>query len=242
MKEILQGLFDTQGTTEFLLRALTALILGSLIGFERQWTRHPAGLTNILVCLGSFFFTSFSFVFTADPLLRDIRDITRVAAQVVTGIGFLGAGVIMRQGLNIKGLNTAATIWCSGSIGVLCAYGNLWLPIVATIAVLVVNVFLHPIASKIRHHRTGQAELEEKQGIIRIICEPDREFYVRSLLMQMVAAESIVLKNLNTSDTEGKIKIKATVSADETQEEALEKIIARLSVEKGVVSAGWFDL
>lgn len=242
MEEVLHRLFETDGTVEFLVRALTALVLGSLIGFERQWTRHPAGLTNILVCLGSFFFTSFSFIFTTDPLLRDIRDITRVAAQVVTGIGFLGAGVIMRQGLNIKGLNTAATIWCSGSIGVLCAYGNLWLPIVATIAVLVVNVFLHPIASKIRHHRTGQAELEEKQGIIRLICEPDREFYVRSLLMQMVAAESIVLKNLNTSDTEGKIKIKATVSADETQEEALEKIIARLSVEKGVVSAGWFDL
>lgn len=114
MAQILERLFQSQGTTEFLLRALTALILGSLIGFERQWTRHPAGLTNILVCLGSFFFTSFSFIFTSDPLLHDIRDITRVAAQVVTGIGFLGAGVIMRQGLNIKGLNTAATIWCSG--------------------------------------------------------------------------------------------------------------------------------
>ena len=242
MAQILERLFQSQGATEFLLRALTALILGSLIGFERQWTRHPAGLTNILVCLGSFFFTSFSFIFTSDPLLHDIRDVTRVAAQVVTGIGFLGAGVIMRQGLNIKGLNTAATIWCSGSIGVLCAYGNLWLPIIATVAVLVVNVFLHPIAAKIRNHRSNKGEVEEKEGLIRIICERDKEFYVRSLLMQMVAAESIVLKNLQTSDTEDKIKIKATVVADESQDETLEKIIARLSVEKGVVSAGWFEL
>ena len=78
--------------------------------------------------------------------------------------------------------------------------------------------------------------------MIRIICERDKEFYVRSLLMQMVAAESIVLKNLQTSDTDDKIKIKATVVADETQDETLEKIIARLSVEKGVVSAGWFEL
>ena len=242
MAEIFEKLFTTEGTTEFFVRAIAALILGSLIGFERQWTRHPAGLTNILVCLGSFFFTSFSFIFTSDPLLHDIRDITRVAAQVVTGIGFLGAGVIMRQGLNIKGLNTAATIWCSGSIGVLCAYGNLWLPIVATIAVLIVNVFLHPIASKIRDHRSGKMELEEKEGLIRIICEPDKEFYVRSLLMQMVAAESIVLKNLQTSETDGKIKIKATVVADETQDETLEKIIARLSMEPGVISAGWYEL
>ena len=242
MAQIVEKLFATDGTTEFLLRAIVALVLGSLIGFERQWTRHPAGLTNILVCLGSFFFTSFSFVFSTDMQLSNIRDITRVAAQVVTGIGFLGAGVIMRQGLNIKGLNTAATIWCSGSIGVLCAYGNMWLPVIATFAVLVVNVFLHPIAAKIRDHRSGKLELEEKEGLIRIICEPDKEFYVRSLLMQMVAAESIVLKNLQTSDTDGKVKLKATVSADETQDETLEKIIARLSVEKGVISAGWYEL
>ena len=244
MGHLIDKLFTPEGESvmEFMLRALTALMLGSLIGFERQWTRHPAGLTNILVCLGSFFFTSFSFVFSTDMQLSNIRDITRVAAQVVTGIGFLGAGVIMRQGLNIKGLNTAATIWCSGSIGVLCAYGNLWLPIIATLAVLVVNVALHPIAAKIRNHRSGKAEPEEKEGLIRIICDRDKEFYVRSLLMQMVAAESIVLKNLQTSDTDDKIKIKATVVADETQDETLEKIIARLSVEKGVVSAGWFEL
>lgn len=239
---LLNNLFNFNGVLEFLIRGFFSVLLGSLIGFERQWTRHPAGITNILVCIGSFFFTSFSFVFTSDPLLKDVRDVTRVAAQVVAGIGFLGAGVIMRQGLNIKGLNTAATIWCSGSIGVLCAYGNLWLPIIGTLFILIVNVGLHPIARRIRDNRIDKADKEEQEGLIRIVCDPDKEFYVRSLLMQMVAAESIVLRNLQTSDTEGKVKLKATVVAEESQEAALEKIISRLSVEKGVLSAGWYEL
>lgn len=242
MEELLNNLFATTGALEFLIRGIIALVLGSLIGFERQWTRHPAGITNILVCIGAYFFTSFSFIFIHDTQLADIRDVTRVAAQVVAGIGFLGAGVIMRQGLNIKGLNTAATIWCSGSIGVLCSYGNIWLPIAGTLLILIVNVGLHPIARKIRESRTGKAEKEEQEGLIRIVCDPDKEFYVRSLLMQMVAAESIVLRNLQTSDTEGKVKLKATVVAEESQEAALEKIISRLSVEKGVLSAGWYEL
>jgi putative Mg2+ transporter-C (MgtC) family protein len=242
LNSLFNDLFNFKGVLEFFVRGLVAVILGSLIGFERQWTRHPAGITNILVCIGSFFFTSFSFIFINDSQLKDIRDVTRVAAQVVAGIGFLGAGVIMRQGLNIRGLNTAATIWCSGSIGVLCAYGNVWLPIIGTVFILIVNVGLHPIARRIRESRTGKAEKEEQEGLIRIVCDPDKEFYIRSLLMQMVAAESIVLRNLQTSDTEGKVKLKATVIAEEAQEAALEKIIARLSVEKGVLSAGWYEL
>ena len=242
MEQLLHNLFNFDGVTEFLIRAAFAILLGSLIGFERQWTRHPAGITNILVCIGSFFFTSFSFIFTTDPLLKDIRDITRVAAQVVTGIGFLGAGVIMKQCSSIKGLNTAATVWCSGSVGILCAFGNLWLPTIATLSIVFVNVGFKPIERRIREHRTGEAEKEEQEGLIRIICDPDREFYVRSLLMQMVAAESIVLRNLQTSETEGKIKLKATFVMEASQEETLEKIIARLSVEPGILSAGWFEL
>ena len=242
MQQILHNLFNFDGVTEFLIRAAVAVALGSLIGFERQWTRHPAGITNILVCIGSFFFTSFSFVFTTDPLLKDIRDITRVAAQVVTGIGFLGAGVIMKQGSSIKGLNTAATVWCSGSVGILCAFGNLWLPTIATLSIVFVNICFKPLERKIREHRTDEAAKEEQEGLIRIICDPDREFYVRSLLMQMVAAESIVLRNLQTSETEGKIKLKATFVMEASQEETLEKIIARLSVEPGILSAGWFEL
>ena len=243
MEQVFRNLFNFDGVTEFLVRALVALALSSLIGFERQWTRHPAGITNILVCIGSFFFTSFSFIFTTDPLLKDIRDITRVAAQVVTGIGFLGAGVIMRQGLNIKGLNTAATMWCAGAIGVLCAHGTIARPIIGTVVILLINVFLRPIARRIREKRFTAVQDdndEEKVYVIRVSCYQDNEYHVRALLMQMVAAETIILRDITSTDTDDdRIKIKATIVCEGNQELEIEKMISRISVEEGVLSAGW---
>jgi putative Mg2+ transporter-C (MgtC) family protein len=92
--------------------------LSALIGFERQWRNRHAGLrTNTLVALGSASFVIF------EALVPGDASPTRVAAQVVSGIGFLGAGLIFREGLSVRGLNTAATIWCSAAIGVLAGAG-----------------------------------------------------------------------------------------------------------------------
>src|SRR5580698_3012369 len=118
--------FDVSSFTETALRLTVALLLGSAIGFERQWHQKMAGLrTNALVALGACGFCVFSaMVGQGDP--------TRVAAQVVTGIGFLGAGVILREGVNVHGLNTAATLWCSAMVGTF-AGGGFWVPsLVAT--------------------------------------------------------------------------------------------------------------
>ena len=91
-----------------------AVVLGSAIGFERQWRHRLAGLrTNTLVALGAASFVVF------EALVPDESSPTRIAAQVVSGVGFLGAGVIFREGLNVRGLNTAATLWCSAAVGVL---------------------------------------------------------------------------------------------------------------------------
>jgi putative Mg2+ transporter-C (MgtC) family protein len=90
----------------------TAVGLGAVIGFERQWRNRLAGLrTNTLVALGAA-----SFVVFAELVPGDASP-TRVAAQVVSGIGFLGAGIIFREGFNVRGLNTAATLWCSAAVG-----------------------------------------------------------------------------------------------------------------------------
>ncbi|HWX33073.1 MAG TPA: MgtC/SapB family protein [Steroidobacteraceae bacterium] len=106
---------------ESIARLSLALALGSVIGFERQWHQKMAGLrTNALVALGSCGFVVFSaMVGEGDP--------TRMASQVVTGIGFLGAGVILREGINVHGLNTAATLWCSAMVGTF-AGGGFWAP------------------------------------------------------------------------------------------------------------------
>ena len=98
----------------FVLNVGTALFLGMAIGIERQYRQRTAGLrTNALVCLGSALFVSLS------HLIDHESSPTRVAGQVASGIGFLGAGVILREGLNVRGMNTAATLWCSAAVGTL---------------------------------------------------------------------------------------------------------------------------
>ena len=102
--------------TTFLIRITICFALSILIGLERQLRHRMVGLrTNVLVCIGAFLFVYLSF---GANIVNS--DTTRIAAQVVSGIGFLGAGVILRDGSKIKGLNTAATLWCVAAIGTLC--------------------------------------------------------------------------------------------------------------------------
>ena len=132
-----------------------ALGLSAVIGFERQWRNRLAGLrTNTLVSLGAATFVIFAAVVPGDA------SPTRVAAQVVSGIGFLGAGLIFREGLNVRGLNTAATLWCSAAIGVLAGGGYLLYPTVATGFVVFVNLLLRPIVNFINRQPLTSTELE----------------------------------------------------------------------------------
>jgi putative Mg2+ transporter-C (MgtC) family protein len=130
------------------LRLLAAAALGGLIGFEREYNEQPAGFrTHILVTLGAALFTMAGAYGTAAFVdAGAVRfDPTRVAAQVVTGIGFLGAGAILRQGINIRGLTTAASIWVTASIGVAVALG-FWGPALVTTALALISLlFLRPI-------------------------------------------------------------------------------------------------
>jgi len=130
---------DLSGLGDSALRLGLALLLGCAIGFERQWHQKMAGLrTNALVALGAAGFVVFSgLVGAGDP--------TRVAAQVVTGIGFLGAGVILREGVNVHGLNTAATLWCSAMVGTLAGAGHAGPSLLAAGFVIATNLFLRPL-------------------------------------------------------------------------------------------------
>ncbi|MEI6510236.1 MAG: MgtC/SapB family protein [bacterium] len=126
---------------EILLRLALAVLLGGLIGVEREVTGKPAGLrTMVLVSLGSALFMVLS-VLVASPNF----DPTRIAAGVVTGIGFLGAGAIFREGLTVRGITTAATIWVTAAIG-LASGAGLYLPALFTLALAMVTlVLLHPL-------------------------------------------------------------------------------------------------
>lgn len=125
--------------TVFAYRIAAALAMGALVGSERQIRRRSAGLvTNALVSTGAcvFVLVSESVISPNNP------DNLRVVSQVVTGIGFLGAGVIMKDGFNVHGLNTAATLWCAAAIGCLCGYGLWKEAVVAAVAVLLINWLL----------------------------------------------------------------------------------------------------
>jgi len=132
---------------DFIIRLLIAMAAGALIGLERQLNRKSAGLrTNALVAMGSAMFVMLSLKITSESG----GDATRIIGQIVTGIGFLGAGVILHQGLNIQGLTTAATIWCSAAIGSLSAAGYYPEVLISTVAVLFVNIVFHWIDNHIR--------------------------------------------------------------------------------------------
>ena len=125
----------------FAIRLGLALILGALIGAERQWRQRMAGLrTNALVAAGAAMFVMLTALTARIP-----DDSFRIAGQIVSGIGFLGAGVILRNGLNITGLNTAATLWCSAAIGTLAGYGMYGSAITGAVAVIAANICLRPI-------------------------------------------------------------------------------------------------
>jgi putative Mg2+ transporter-C (MgtC) family protein len=127
---------------DFSLRLGVALLLGSIIGIERQYRQRMAGLrTNALVSIGASLFVMLSPLgFAGDP--------TRIAAQVVSGIGFLAGGVIFREGLSVRGLNTAATLWATAAVGTLAGFGFLMQATVGAIAVMAANVLLRPVVQR----------------------------------------------------------------------------------------------
>lgn len=126
----------TIGWPEVLLRLFVAAVLGAAIGLEREWRERQAGLrTHLLVCVGSALFTLVSAYGFSNFGAR--VDPTRIAAQIVTGIGFLGAGAIIRQGLSVRGLTTAATLWLVAAIGMAVGAGYWEGALIATAGALI---------------------------------------------------------------------------------------------------------
>ena len=126
---------------------LLALTLGAIIGLERQLRKHPAGLhTNALVSLGAAAYVLVSL------LVQEESSTLRVAAQVVSGVGFICAGVVWHEGATVRGLNTAATIWCSAAVGMLAGMGLAVAAVIAAALVLGANLVLHWI----EHHFFGE--------------------------------------------------------------------------------------
>lgn len=125
-------------TLEFLFRILLSVALGAVVGLEREITSKPAGIrTYVLVCMGSCLFTISSFYLIQEESLSS-ADATRIAAGIVTGIGFIGAGSIIATKGHVRGLTTAASLWVVSAIGLMVGLGNYVLSSAAAIIVFII--------------------------------------------------------------------------------------------------------
>lgn len=220
---------------DFTLRLLSALVFGGLIGLERQWRQRMTGLrTNALVAVGSALFIMMG------ALVPGADSQGRIASYVVSGIGFLGGGVILKDGFNIRGLNTAATLWCTAAVGTLAGLGYPLLAALGTAAVLLTNVLLRPLARKINHSPSENSE-EEILYRFRCTCRADQEAHVRALLLQNVGNTPLTLIALHSKDHESsdRVDVKAFLKTVGRRDEYLENIVTRLSLEASVTTISW---
>lgn len=248
--------------TDIALRIVLAGGCGGLIGLERQWRARTAGVrTNALVSLGAALFVvmgAFSFDGTnADP--------TRVAAQVVSGIGFLGAGVIMKQGASISGLNTAATLWTSAAVGALAGGGLFLVAVAGTAIVMLANTMLRPLG-RLLDRRTGVTGKEppEVDYVFEVRCRVEAESAVRALVFDAVHRPGFTVRSIAATDEpdgrnepggrdqpggrdrpderdgqDGAVLITASVHSDERDDRAIEEALAAVVRTEAVLAVRW---
>ena len=184
-------------------------------------------------------FTSFGYLVQGPD-----TDLTRIAAQVVSGIGFLGAGLIIREGANVRGLNTAATVWTSSAIGILCCLKQLKYAIVAALAIVVVHLVIHPLSDKIdkaRKYDKSKKENREKFYKITVVCPEEAALEIRKNIMSIIKNEpNALLHNLETIDGENnESKIKAFITTKTNNDYLIENILTKVGKAEDIIYAGW---
>ena len=217
----------------FLFRIFLSLLLGFLIGLERQLTGHPAGIRiNVLICMGTSFFTLFPMLYGSDQMFR-------VGSSIISGVGFLCSGVIFKDSGSVRGMNTAATLWCTAAIGILSSTGMYAMAISAAAILITSNLILRPLARKLNPIMDGDEM--EKQYRISVICQQEAERDVRLLLINSNPCKTLYLNHLESCDVVGnKVEIIAGYcSFGKTKNNILEGIVGRMLSIAEVSSAVW---
>jgi putative Mg2+ transporter-C (MgtC) family protein len=176
-------------------RLMVALVLGACIGTERQWRQRAAGLrTNTPVCFGAAAFVDLGL--TIAPAT------TQVIAYVVSGVGFLGAGAIMKDGGNVRGLNTAATLWCSAAVGACAGAGELLDAVFVAVLLVAINSVLRPLSRYIDQRSLSVMETHTFYRL-RLFCETEFQGEALYQLTREIAARSLVLRKTLSEKVEG---------------------------------------
>jgi putative Mg2+ transporter-C (MgtC) family protein len=191
--------------------------------------------TNALVAAGAAAFVMCGLLIDGDPSARG-----RIVSYVVSGVGFLGAGVIFKDGANVRGLNTAATVWCSAAIGALCGLGALNLAVVLTATVLFTNMVLRPLAYRL-HPVLPEATPAETRYEIQIACRLSVVAHIRTLLLSTITSLPVTLQSIHgeQDDDQDQTHIRAELTTAGRNNEAVEQVVMRLSTEDDVSTLSW---
>lgn len=221
---------------DFLFRIGLAITCGFFIGLERQMTGHVTGIkTNILICFGSCIFVLFSFL-TGDS------DVTRIAAQVVSGVGFLCSSVIIKNGVSINGLNTSATIWCTAGIGIISSLGMWKVSLIATFCLIFSNLIFYPLAEKIPVFRRFEDDTEEHIYKLCVSCHPNELKNTRKFVVDTINDSKLILTGIEIKEDDygKKTTIKATVNfIGKMDSSLLEQVISNISNNNAILGVNW---
>jgi putative Mg2+ transporter-C (MgtC) family protein len=230
----MQGWFVPNPETTRMAAALAvAFILGGLIGLERQYRQRMAGLrTNVLVAIGAAAFTA------VGVRLLGPEGGTRIIAYVVSGIGFLGAGVIMKDGGAVRGLNTAATLWCSAAVGALAGSGLAAEAALLTAFVLAGNTLLRPVVNYI--NRKPIEEATEAEYRLHALCDPEAVADVRDLMAQELENLNYPVAEIETlSESDEVVELAAILVPTSADPKELDHVVVALERHAAVRSATW---
>lgn len=211
-----------------------AFLLGTLIGLERQWRQRTAGLrTNVLVAVGAAAFVDLG-IRTAG-----VDGGVRVIAYVVSGIGFLGAGVIMKEGTHVRGLNTAATLWASAAVG---SFAGARRPVEAVLVagfVLAGNTLLRPLVDAVNRRPVAPGETEAVYRV-HLICAPDNVSEARDLLADELEMHHYPIREVETlSERDTSVELVAELVPTTADPGELDAVVNHLVKHAGVLSATW---
>ena len=220
--------------TDTTISLCAAFILGGLIGLERQYRQRTAGLrTNILVAVGAAIFVD------AGNRLTGHDGAVHIMAYVVSGIGFLGAGVIMREEGNVRGINTAATLWASGAVGA-CAGADLLLEAsLATIFILAAKTLLRPVVSFINKQPLDTVSVEVTNSVYIITPKHAQKLALKQFIKTLEEAgyqtQDIEVHQFGADDVE----IQAVLTTSAVNGDDMDRLIAKIADQDFVSQAFW---
>ena len=217
----------------FLIQITAAAGMGIAIGIERQQGHHTAGLrTNALVAFGACLYVSLP------RLLGENATSAHLAGQVVVGVGFMGGGVILHEGLNVRGLNTAATMWCSAAVGALAGAGLLLEGAAATVGVLAINVALRPVGEWL--DRRGGTARAPTTYHLRADCAIEQEAVVQEVVLRFVRDHPgmrVQRSTIQDGSELGEASVIADIYAERRSDEVMAELAAMLRRDQRVKSA-----